>query len=120
VLGVSGTDSNSDAGNPMVWSSIVQANSERPHMTSIRVLKIVGGPHDGQTREMECDCDNIVLTHRAVVWKWDVTDPTLATDENHTYVLHRLCTGTMPGDEFLFLAHSDLSFREAIERQFAK
>jgi hypothetical protein len=89
-------------------------------MMNSRVLKIVGGPHDGQTREVECDRDNIVLTHRTIVWKWDVADPTLATDENHTYVLHRLRTGPMPGDEFVFLAHSDLSFREAVERQFTK
>jgi hypothetical protein len=86
----------------------------------IRALKIVGGPHDGQTREVECDCDKIVLTDRALAWKWDVADPTLAASEVHTYVLHRLRIGPMPGDEFVFLAHSDLSLREAIERQFAK
>jgi hypothetical protein len=90
-----------------------QANLERPQMTNIRVLKIVGGPHDGQTREVECHCDYIVLTHRTVVWKSDVTDPTLAVDENHTYVLYRLRTGPTPSDEFAFLAHSDLSLREA-------
>ena len=89
-------------------------------MAHSRALKIVGGPHDGRTREVECDRDHIVLPHRTIVWKWEFTDPTLATDENHTYLLHRVRTGPKPGDEFVFLAHSDLSFREAIERQFAK
>jgi hypothetical protein len=106
--------------NPPAQSSIVRTNLERAHMRNVRALKIVGGPHDGQTREVECDCDNIVLTHRTVVWKWDFTDPTLASNEDHTYVLHRLRTGPLPGDEFAFLAHSDLSFHEAIERQFAR
>jgi hypothetical protein len=72
-------------------------------MTNARSLKIGGGPHDGQTREVECDCDNIVLTHRTVVWKWDVTDATLAANENHTYVVHCLRTGPTRGDEFAFL-----------------
>jgi hypothetical protein len=83
-------------------------------------LKIVGGPHDGQTREVECDHDHIVLPHRALVRSWEFTDPTLATEENHTYVLHRIRTGLEPSDEFVFLAHIGLSFREAIERQFSK
>jgi hypothetical protein len=89
-------------------------------MANNSTLKIVGGPHDGQTREVQCDRDHIVLPHRTLVRNWEFTDPTLATDENHTYFLHRIRTGPEPGDEFVFLAHSGLSFREAIERQFAK
>ena len=94
--------------------------SEHVPMAHHRRLKIVGGPHDGETCEVECDRDHIVLPHRALVRNWEFTDPTLEIDENHTYVLHRIRTGPKPGDEFVFLAHGGLSFREAIERQFAK